>query len=97
MTKNNRPNIVFITTDQQRTDALGCYGSAQVKTPHLDALAARGTRFDRAYCPCPICIPSRTSMATGRYIHQHTVDYMEPIIREELADSGVIVYVYDLE
>ena len=80
MSEGTRPNILFITTDQQRLDTLGVYGAKQVKTPHLDALAARGTVFERAYSQNAVCIPTRTSMATGRYIHQHGVDYMEEII-----------------
>ena len=51
-----------------------------MKTPHIDALAARGTVFERAYTQNAVCIPARTSMATGRYIHQHGVDYMEEVI-----------------
>ncbi|HUW56190.1 MAG TPA: sulfatase-like hydrolase/transferase [Planctomycetota bacterium] len=80
MSVEARPNILFITTDQQRTDTLGVYGSRQVKTPHVDALARQGTLFERAYSQNTVCIPARTSMATGRYIHQHTVDYMEEVI-----------------
>ncbi|HEX8464915.1 MAG TPA: sulfatase-like hydrolase/transferase [Abditibacterium sp.] len=62
-----RPNILWICTDQQRFDTLGCYGNSWVKTPHLDALAASGTQFERAYCQNPLCTPSRASLLTGRY------------------------------
>lgn len=61
-----RPNVLFITTDQQRADHLGCYGNAAVKTPHIDSLAERGTRFDRFYVACPICMPNRVAILTGR-------------------------------
>jgi arylsulfatase A-like enzyme len=80
MPEESRPNILLITTDQQRMDTLGCYGSRQVKTPHLDALAARGVVFRRAYTQNPVCIPARCSWMTGRYIHQHGVTHMEETI-----------------
>jgi len=63
-------NLLFVISDQHNRDALGCYGHPFVQTPHLDALAARGTRFTSAYTTCPICVPARASLATGRYVHQ---------------------------
>lgn len=66
-----RPNILLITTDQQRPDSLGCYGSAWMRTPRLDALAAAGVRFDRAYCANPVCTPSRVTLFTGQYPSRH--------------------------
>lgn len=69
------PNILLITTDQQRWDTLGCYGNKKVKTPHIDALAARGTRFARPYTQNTICTPARACLQTGRYIHQHGVTF----------------------
>ncbi|MEI6512730.1 MAG: sulfatase-like hydrolase/transferase [bacterium] len=66
-----QPNIIFITTDQQRTDSLGCYGAPFAKTPALDAMAHRGVRFERAYCTNPVCTPSRASILTGKYMGRH--------------------------
>ena len=62
-----RPNILWICTDQQRWDTLGCYGNAHVATPHLDGLAQNGVIFDRCYSQSPVCTPSRASFLTGRY------------------------------
>jgi arylsulfatase A-like enzyme len=60
-------NVLFIMSDQHNARALGCYGSTEVKTPNLDALAAQGAVFTRAICQTPQCIPSRYSIFTGRY------------------------------
>ncbi len=61
-----QPNFLFITTDQQRADHLGCYGNSIVKTPAIDGLAARGTLFEQFYATCPICMPNRIAILTGR-------------------------------
>ncbi len=66
-----RPNILFITTDTLRCDAVGCYGNRQIATPHLDRLARAGTMFEQAYSVCPLCMPARNSWLTGLYAHQH--------------------------
>jgi arylsulfatase A-like enzyme len=76
----SRPNVLLITTDQQRYDTLGMSGMAQARTPNLDALARRGAFFRNAFTQNPICIPSRVCLMTGRYTHQHGVDYMEEVI-----------------
>lgn len=66
----DRPNILLVTTDQHSAHMLGVAGAAHVRTPHLDRLAGAGTRFDRAYVTFPLCVPSRTSMLTGRHPHE---------------------------
>ena len=64
-----QPNILLIVSDQHNKRMTGHGGHPLAKTPALDALADRGTIFDNAYCASPICVPSRASMATGRYVH----------------------------
>jgi arylsulfatase len=66
-----RPNILFINTDQQRADSLGCYGNPVVLTPHLDELAREGVVFENAHCTHPLCMPSRATLLTGRYNRAH--------------------------
>ena len=61
-------NLIFIMSDEHNKRVLGCYGHPMIKTPNLDALAARGTRFTNAYTNCPICVPARASFATGQYV-----------------------------
>lgn len=66
-----RPNILVIITDQQFADAMSCcIGRDYIHTPNMDALAANGMRFTRAYCANPLCVPSRTAMFTGHYLHE---------------------------
>jgi len=62
-----RPNFLFILTDDQRHDAMGCAGNRLIRTPTIDALAARGTRFENAFVTLSICSPSRAACLTGRY------------------------------
>ena len=61
------PNVVVITIDTLRADHLGCYGYKQIRTPNIDALAAEGARFERAYTAVPVTLPSHTVMFTGTY------------------------------
>ena len=63
----NQPNILFIMTDQQSAEMMSCAGNKYLETPALDALAKRGTRFELAYSPNPVCVPSRTAMVTGQF------------------------------
>jgi choline-sulfatase len=57
-------------SDEHNPQVMGCAGHPIIRTPHLDALAARGTRFSSAYTTCPICVPARAAFALGRYVHQ---------------------------
>lgn len=68
-----KPNFILFVTDQQRADHLGCYGNPIVRTPNIDSIAAQGTRFDKFYVSCPVCMPNRASLMTGRMPSQHLV------------------------
>ena len=69
---SDRPNIVFILSDQHAANVLGCYGDEIVQTPNLDKLAAEGVVFDNTYTPSPICVPARMSLLTGRYPYRQS-------------------------
>jgi choline-sulfatase len=62
-------NLLFIMSDEHSKRVLGCNGHPMIRTPNLDRLAASGVRFTDAYCNSPICVPSRASFQTGRYVH----------------------------
>lgn len=64
-------NVLLITTDQQRYDALGCNGNPHIRTPHLDQLAAEGINCSRHYTSNPVCTPARGSILTGLYSRSH--------------------------
>lgn len=68
-----KPNVLFILCDDLRPAALGCYGSREVKTPHIDALSRGGVRFANAFCTTSLCSPSRASLLTGLYASRHGV------------------------
>lgn len=63
----SRPNFLFILTDQQRFDTLGCNGNPVIQTPELDRLAAEGVNLTNLFVQSPMCMPSRAALATGRY------------------------------
>jgi arylsulfatase A-like enzyme len=89
-------NILFIMCDQLRFDYLSCAGHKHLFTPNIDALAARGVRFSRAYVQSPVCGPSRMSFYTGRYMRSHGANWNrfplrvdEPTMGDALAAIGV--------
>jgi arylsulfatase A-like enzyme len=90
-TRPKQPNIVFLMTDDQRWDMLGCYGRKDVITPNIDKLAEKGVVFDNAFYAVAICMPSRTTMFTGRYFSDHrggfTYPYNRTIPKNEFAES----------
>lgn len=88
-------NILLLCTDQQRFDAMGCYGNPYIATPNLDRLASEGVLFENCYVQNPVCGPSRASLMTGRYVHTHGlhangVDIApgEEMFTRVLADAG---------
>lgn len=68
-----KPNILLVTTDQQRWDTCGPRAPAFLRTPHFDHLCREGIRFDQAYADCPICVPARTALMTGRTVFSHNM------------------------
>ena len=69
--KKNKPNIIFIFSDQHRADSMACVGHPVVITPNLDSLAREGVVFNRCYTNSPICVPARNTIASGLYVSQH--------------------------
>ena len=66
--RGEKPNIIFVLSDDLAQGDLGCYGQKLIKTPRLDRMAAEGTRFTRAYCGTSVCAPSRSSLMTGLHM-----------------------------
>jgi iduronate 2-sulfatase len=83
---DQRRNVLFIISDDLN-NLLGCYGDPMVKTPNIDRLAARGVRFDRAYCAFPLCGPSRNSMLTGLYPNSTGIQANSLIFRQTIPNQ----------
>ena len=81
-----RPNILFILTDDQRYDTMGCAGNRIIRTPNVDALAREGVRFDRAFVTTPICAASRASLLTGTFERTHTYTFTKPPLAGTFTD-----------
>jgi arylsulfatase A-like enzyme/cytochrome c-type biogenesis protein CcmH/NrfG len=92
------PNVVVITIDTLRPDHLGCYGYKQIRTPNIDALAASGIRFERAYTSVPVTLPSHTTIFTGTYpiysgMHDFAANKLgatQPTLASVLKDHGYV-------
>src|SRR6185503_20156148 len=84
----DRPNFIFILTDDQRFDALGCAGNRVIQTPNIDRLAAQGVRFRNHFVTTPICCVSRASIFTGQYERRHGVgDFTTPLTATQWAQT----------
>ena len=84
----DRPNFVFILTDDQRFDTLGCAGNPIIRTPNVDRLASEGIRFERAFVTTPICAASRASILTGTYERTHGYTFAKPPLARSFTDIG---------
>lgn len=92
MPSEPRRNILFLFTDQQRLDTLGCYGNQVCRTPNLDRLAEAGVRFEHCYTPTAICTPARATLLTGLLPFRHTLiaNYERNVgYREELEEQYI--------
>jgi arylsulfatase A-like enzyme len=85
-----RPNVLIITTDQQRVDAMSAVGNKWVKTPNMDSIAANGVYFTNSYCPYPLCSPSRSALHAGRMPHEIGVDHNSMAIDPKIPISGQV-------
>ncbi len=86
--ETKRPNFLFVVTDDQRNDSLGCAGHPVLQTPVIDGLAAKGVRFTKAFVTTPICAASRASLLTSAWERQHGYTFgTPPLTAERIADS----------
>lgn len=95
MTSDNPPNILWICTDQQRSDTIAALGNDAVRTQHVDRLVNDGVAFTNAFCQSPVCTPSRASFLTGRYARTtrcrqngQRIPSSERLVPRILADAG---------
>src|SRR5437588_405842 len=100
---NPAPNVVVITIDTLRADHVGCYGYKQIHTPNIDALAADGVRFERAYTPVPVTLPAHTTIFTGTYpmlsgMHDFSANKLNPqqptlasVLKEHGFTTGAVI------
>ena len=86
-----RPNILLITSDQQHHDTIGKFNS-KIQTPSLDKLCNEGMNFTRAYCPSPVCTPSRASIITGQYPSSHGAWTIGVKLEETVETIGELLY-----
>jgi len=90
----NKPNVLFIITDQQSYNMMSCMGNKWLSTPNMDRIASMGYRFERAYCSNPVCTPSRFSLMTGHYASEigakeNTSVFNDEKVKTIAADGGI--------
>lgn len=85
---SNRPNIIFILTDDQRWDMLGCAGNTIISTPNIDNIAKKGVRFSHAFVTTPICAASRASILTGLFERTHDFTFGKPPLKKEYINTS---------
>ncbi|MBN1511094.1 MAG: sulfatase-like hydrolase/transferase, partial [Phycisphaerae bacterium] len=93
--RHDKPNILFLLSDQHTPSVTGCYGNGIVRTPNLDRMGTEGAVFDAFYCNAPLCVPSRMSMMTGRHpwkidvlTNGNTLDSRIPTFAHMVAGAG---------
>jgi arylsulfatase A-like enzyme len=88
VTENEKPNIIFVVTDDQRWDALGYAGNDIIHTPFMDKLASRGLYFENAFITTPICAASRASFFTGLYERTHDFTFGKPPLQDAYLEQS---------
>lgn len=94
--EESRTNVLFIISDDLN-NRIGCYGDPQVATPNIDRLAARGVRFEHAYCQFPLCGPSRNSMLTGLYPNSTGIQANSQIFRQTIPSHHSLPQAFRLD
>ncbi len=81
--KTERPNLLFLMPDQLRQQSVGCLGNLEVKTPHIDRMAADGMVLTHTFANTPVCCPARASILTGQYVHRNGMVANDLRLRED--------------
>jgi arylsulfatase A-like enzyme len=88
--KPKPPNLLFVFSDQQSFDMLGCAGNTQVKTPNIDAFARKGVRFEHAVANCPVCTPCRSMLFSGRHpLYNNCFENDRRLLTEDAIGPGL--------
>jgi arylsulfatase A-like enzyme len=90
--RDARPNVLWLMSDEQRPDSLGCYGSPWAHSPVLDALASEGVLFESAYVPSPVCVPCRTALLTGHAASTNGVLHNQAALPD---DARLLTWVFE--